>query len=94
MEPRLISCKNCGRIQHTTHPKKCFCNDVCKNMYHSRGVRRISQLEKRMSAAEVVLKLLAQAIGMDIESIYVDGELIKYKDPSPRLMGMASKGRP
>lgn len=79
MELRPFLCKNCGRTQHTTHPKKVFCNGYCKNMYHSRGIRRISQLEKDqqklLDALEIVLDTF-EALISRIEAL--EGEALRY----------------
>ena len=82
---RVFSCKNCGRSQHTTHPKKVFCNDTCKNMYFSRGVRRISKLEKEIQTLKKVMDVCFSILGIDTKPIY------RVTDPTPKVMGMEPK---
>ena len=45
-DSRKFICKNCGRSMPFRRHNQVFCTNLCKNRYHSRGVRRISQLEK------------------------------------------------
>jgi endogenous inhibitor of DNA gyrase (YacG/DUF329 family) len=73
-----VLCRNCGRPVKLRRHNQQFCNKQCKNRWWSRGNRRLSQLEKRVVALSAVIRLLAQAVGTDVTSVYVDGEKIEF----------------
>jgi len=53
-----INCLNCGKPiapERQKHKAK-FCDQLCKDRYHSRGQRRLSKLEKRVEALENKIK--------------------------------------